>query len=60
MGLKNHNTMIRVCELWLWVWIMIKGGDLGEELDWWIDWWCSYCQDSKIGCIARICGIESD
>ena len=56
MGLKNHNTMIRVCELLLWVSFVIKGCDLDLS----IDWGCYCFEDYKVGWIARIVGIDSD
>ena len=60
MGLKNHNTMIRVCELVLWVWFVIKGCDLGERLNLWIDWWSNYFEEYKVGWITGIVGIDSN
>ena len=54
MSLKNHNTMIRVCELLIWVGFVIKGCDLGERLDLWINWWCYCFEDYKVGWIVKI------
>ena len=52
--------MIRVCELLLWAWFVIKSCDLVANLELSIDWGIYCCEEYTIGWITRIVGIISD